>query len=494
MAEHPGTKITGSMLYDLVQCPTRVHMDCFANPADKVEVSPFVRLLWERGAEHEADTVSKLGEPCLDLAHLPAIERETKTIEAIKSGVPLIHGGRIRKDDLLGDPDLLRKTSYGYIAGDIKSGAGLEGNEDLSKPKKHYAVQIALYTDILRQLNFSQSYEPFILDINRQTIPYNLLESIDKGGATLWETYEVSLQNARDIVAKRTTPRPASCAICKLCQWYEACKTEIKRLDDLTLIPGLGRSKRDSLALYIDTVDDLAQCDISAYTKGKKTIFPGIGPESLLKFKKRAQLLKDPSPKPYLTEAISFPAHSTELFFDIEVDPLRDFCYLHGFVKRTSFDNQTEEFVGFFTDDESCAEERSEFKKAYEFILSNRPCSIYYYSKYERTIWRKLQAKYPDVCSQNDIEIIFDPANAIDLYFDVVTKKTEWPTNDHSIKTLAKYLGFSWRDKNPSGAASIEWFDKWVKSRDPSDKERILLYNEDDCRATRVLLDGIKIL
>ena len=494
MAEHPGTKITGSMLYDLVQCPTRVHMDCFANPADKVEVSPFVRLLWERGAEHESDTVSKLGEPCLDLAHLPAIERETKTIEAIKSGVALIHGGRIRKDDLLGDPDLLRKTSYGYIAGDIKSGAGLEGNEDLSKPKKHYAVQVALYTDILRQLNFSQSYEPFILDINKQTIPYNLLKSIDKGGATLWETYEVSLQNARDIVAKRTTPRPASCAICKLCQWYEACKTEIKRLDDLTLIPGLGRSKRDSLALYIDTVDDLAQCDISAYTKGKKTIFQGIGPDSLLKFKKRAQLLKYPNPKPYLTEAISFPAHSTELFFDIEVDPLRDFCYLHGFVKRTSFDNKTEEFIGFFTEDESCAEERFEFKKAYEFILSNRPCSIYYYSKYERTIWRKLQAKHPDVCSQNDIEIIFDPANAIDLYFDVVTKKTEWPTNDHSIKTLAKYLGFSWRDKNPSGAASIEWFDKWVNSRDPSDKERILLYNEDDCRATRVLLDGIKSL
>ena len=97
---------------------------------------------------------------------------------------------------------------------------------------------------------------------------------------------------------------------------------------------------------------------------------------------------------------------------------------------------------------------------------NNRPCAIYYYSKYERTIYRKLQQKYPDVCSAEDIEELFDPAHAIDLYYDVVKKATEWPTWDFSIKTLAKYLGFSWRDTHPSGAASIEWFDRWIKTGD----------------------------
>jgi predicted RecB family nuclease len=67
-----------------------------------------------------------------------------------------------------------------------------------------------------------------------------------------------------------------------------------------------------------------------------------------------------------------------------------------------------------------------------------------------------------------------------------------WPTRDHSIKTLAKGLGFKWRDDNPSGAASIEWFDQWVRTGDPAIRQRILDYNEDDCRATRVLLDGIR--
>ena len=83
---------------------------------------------------------------------------------------------------------------------------------------------------------------------------------------------------------------------------------------------------------------------------------------------------------------------------------------------------------------------------------------------------------------------------AVDLYFNVVRSNTEWPTRDFSIKTLAKFLGFEWRDASPSGAASIEWFDRWAKTRRSAIKERIIAYNEDDCRATRVLLNAIRSL
>ena len=96
--------------------------------------------------------------------------------------------------------------------------------------------------------------------------------------------------------------------------------------------------------------------------------------------------------------------------------------------------------------------------------------------------------------SAAEIEDLFDPKTAIDLYNDVVKKVTEWPTWDYSIKTLSKYLGFSWRDSNPSGAASIEWFHRWVETGDPAIRQRVLDYNEDDCRATRVLRDAIEKL
>ncbi len=119
---------------------------------------------------------------------------------------------------------------------------------------------------------------------------------------------------------------------------------------------------------------------------------------------------------------------------------------------------------------------------------------MYYYSKYERTIWRKLQERYPDVVSKEEIEDLFSPDNSVDLYYDVVKPKTEWPTRDYSIKTLASYLGFSWRDTDPSGASSIEWYHRWVETGDEGIRRRIIEYNEDDCVATRVILDGIRAM
>jgi predicted RecB family nuclease len=134
------------------------------------------------------------------------------------------------------------------------------------------------------------------------------------------------------------------------------------------------------------------------------------------------------------------------------------------------------------------ATEGEAFAAAWAYLRDRPSAIIYYYSKYERTVWRKLQQKYPRVCTEADI----DPARAIDLYYDVVRSKTEWPTRDFSIKTLAKFLGFAWRDASPSGAASIEWFDSWAKTGDAAIKEGIVAYNHDDCTATRVLLDGIR--
>ena len=43
---------------------------------------------------------------------------------------------------------------------------------------------------------------------------------------------------------------------------------------------------------------------------------------------------------------------------------------------------------------------------------------------------------------------------------------------------------------DPSGASSIEWFHQWMDTGDESIRQRILAYNEDDCRATRVLREA----
>ncbi len=92
------------MLYDLVACPHRVSMDLFADSAQRDKVSPFVQLLWDRGSAHEKEVIANLGEPFADLSKYAGDEKERLTLEAMDRGEPLIYGGRISAEGLLGDP------------------------------------------------------------------------------------------------------------------------------------------------------------------------------------------------------------------------------------------------------------------------------------------------------------------------------------------------------------------------------------------------------
>ena len=79
-------------------------------------------------------------------------------------------------------------------------------------------------------------------------------------------------------------------------------------------------------------------------------MFPGIGSDRLRLFQARAAILKASPPKPYLRTPVVLNLSPVELFFDIEVDPLRGVCYLHGFIERQNGDNATERFVSFFAE------------------------------------------------------------------------------------------------------------------------------------------------
>jgi predicted RecB family nuclease len=63
------------------------------------------------------------------------------------------------------------------------------------------------------------------------------------------------------------------------------------------------------------------------------------------------------------------------------------------------------------------------------------------------------------------------------------------------LKVLASRAGFAWRDEDPSGEASIGWYEEAVRGDAAAEaaQARLLAYNEDDVLATRALrvwLDG----
>jgi uncharacterized protein len=491
------TTVTASQLYSFLTCPHRVVMDAVGDPALRDAVSPFVQLLWERGTAHEKSLVAGIGAPLLDLSGLHGEAKERATREAIARGEPLIYSGRLSVAGLLGEPDILRREQGGYVAIDIKSGAGREGGEEEEgRLRREYGVQLALYTDILEQMGLSPGRHGYIWDVRGAETRYDLAAAQGPRSPCLWEVYLKARQALRDALLHPDTSRPALCSNCKQCVWRSACFRSLKKSSDLTLLPELGRAARDAMGEEFQTLEALAGADVEHFIEGERTVFPRIGAKTLRRFQRRAELAVTANATPYLTRAFTWPRTEVELFFDIETDPMRDLCYLHGFVIREPGADgmPRERFEGIFAAAATPQAERDAFAQAMAVFRRHPAALVIHYSKYERTEYRKLAAKYPAVAGSDEIELLFAQPRALDLYYDVVKPFSEWPTHDFSIKSLAKHCGFHWRDSDPSGASSIEWFDHWARTADPRLRQRLLDYNEDDCRAMRVLWDVVREL
>ena len=499
--------ITASRLYDYIQCPHKVWRDIYGPQDEKIqEINPFVELLWEKGVKHEEKIVSKLGY-FLNLKDGSIDERFQKTVEAMKNKTPLIYQGVLKHENILGIPDLLRKISDDvYMPIDIKSGIGFEGaDEELGeegKPKKHYAVQLCMYNDLLKKLGFAAHNNGKIIDIHGEEVEYNLIAPMGVNTKiTWWEFYEQVKKHVDILMKNQDKNKPAKGGICKLCPWCNSCEKWCEEMKDLTNVFYLGRNIRDRINkdIFIEDIDAFLEIDVAEVMKlkekekklGNKEFLFRIGEDSLQKSLNRAKILYQ-TKKPVAYSTIAFPKASYELYFDIEDDPTQEFVYLHGVYERK--DNK-ERYINFTATEISSEAEKKIWQEFWKYIASLPPdnYAVYYYSHHEKTTYKRLQKDYPDVISIENMEKFFGNQNVIDLY-KLVQKQTDWPVSSYSLKTLATYLGFKWRDETPSGALSIQWFNKYLETKDESILKRILEYNEDDCKATMILKDKLERL
>lgn len=488
--------ISATMIRNLLQCERRLHHDLHSPSFLRDPVSDFVQMLWNGGIAHEDEVLAGLGGRVLDLRGRSPDERAAATVSAFSQDIDFILGAVVQHDDCQGQPDFLHKKQGRWIAGDIKSGCATE--RDNCRPRQAYAVQVAFYASILADLEVGDGGQAFVIGRDGTATSYDLDRVCYKVGGVLQSPSSLTsmlTSHARQIRDKGVATRGAISAACKLCHWYTHCATELRAADDLTLVPGVGRAVRDQLAQFAPTVAKLATLDLAPLIKANgRTAVKGLGSERLRRFKERARLLSTPGATPFSRQPLSLPTGKPEIHFDIEADPMRNgFVYLHGFLFREpTADGFHERYEYVFA--ESLAEEEEAFRQAMSLLTANAEAQIFYYSKYERTSFRALADRFPNVCTREEIDRLFAPARATDLLFDVITPHTEWPTNNHSIKTLARYLGFDWRDTDASGAASIAWFHDYVQTRDKAIKDRILKYNEDDVRASAAVLDGLRAL
>jgi predicted RecB family nuclease len=471
--------ITAKDLYNYTKCLHRVYLDANGDPDAKGEVSRFAKLLWELGLQTERDYLEDLEKG--SVTDLSMYEPETawdKTLEAMGQGVALIYQGCLVHERFRGRPDLLVKRdgaasrwgSYYYEAIDIKAGKGWEERDGRPvKFKEHYAYQMLFYRE---QLEAIQGYVPplaRIINVDKE------MEEFDPG--VFEGPYRRAKAQVERLIGGEESSEPVLGSHCMQCEWFKRCHAWVKDTQDPTGIFFVGKIKFGLKEVGLMSVADLARMDVKRYLKPPLKV-PRMGERTLRRVKERAQVVLEG--KPRFRAGYSFPLVETEIYFDIEDDPTRGVTYLYGLLEFTKGQkSQYRYFLAAQPEDEDRT-----IRAFWEYLRKVHDVTFYVYSHKERTTLKKLMEKYKLDSSVYEKYV----CSEYDLYQKLVVDHSDWPTFSYGIKFIAGQIGFKWRDPDPSGVNSIVWYNDYLADRSRRDiLDRLLRYNEDDCRAMVVL-------
>lgn len=257
---------------------------------------------------------------------------------------------------------------------------------------------------------------------------------------------------------------------CVYCQFQNLCKTQAQKEDNLSL---LSRITTKQIQKYekkgILTVKQLS----FTYKprRNKRTLKPSIS------YKPEIQALAIRTGKVYIQQLPSLKRTGTELFLDIEGVPDQNFYYLFGLLIAQKGEFQYE----YFWVDGASDEERV-WKMVLGRILAFPQYPVYHYGSFELSVFEKLSKRY-----QTDIQQLKQRFVNINAF---IFGKVYFPAYSNGLKELGSILGLKWTDEKASGLQAIVWRHNW-ETVEAGLKEKLLRYNEEDCKALKILTDEL---
>jgi uncharacterized protein len=111
---------------------------------------------------------------------------------------------------------------------------------------------------------------------------------------------------------------------------------------------------------------------------------------------------------------------------------------------------------------------------------------VYHYAPFENTHLRKLADRH-GIDPESERRLF---PNLVDLH-QVLKDSVVLPLYSYGLKPIAKWMGFKWRETAADAAMSMLWFDLWLGTGNREYLDKSVEYNEDDCRATKVVREWL---
>lgn len=471
--------LTDDLLLYYKRCRRRVFLDIHGDPTQKDQEQDFLLKLRQDSRAHQQAVLALTPHQSpnyprqdWEAGAKATLELMQQGTERISQGILLMHTAQ--GVTLLSRPDLLIKQpgqsifgDWMYIPANIKLGR---------RPKPEYQIVTAFSAQLLATVQEVLPSKACLVLRRQDSYTVNLERWLPLMQDILSDCMETLLlhQEPEVFISRQK---------CSLCHWYSGCYAIAQRDQHISLLPGVTPSRyRDLQAMGVTTVESLAKSTISLLEQavGSSAIALDLVQQAQSTVQNRPMLRQQYMADGEISEPFintdALPTASVELYFDIEAEPELELDYLLGVLvidKRT----HTETFYPFLAEHPS--DEVSIWQQFLDLVGFYPDAPIFHFSDYEVETIKRLARLYNTPLRQ--VKLLL--SRFVDVH-QQVTETVTLPVQSYSLKHLARWLGFEWRNPSITGSQCVCLYDQWLKTGDRSLLDVILRYNEDDCHAT----------
>jgi predicted RecB family nuclease len=284
---------------------------------------------------------------------------------------------------------------------------------------------------------------------------------------SLLKDYKQILDGIRDLKDGKLNPKPSIKSHCQICQFETYCRKQLMEKEDLSLLSGLSFKevlKKNAKGIF--SITQLAYL----FSPSKKLY-------SKKKFLPELKAFAIREKKTFIVKSPELPTSKTEIFLDIEGTPDNKNYYLIGAIIKQ--ENITQ-IISYWENNNS----NSIFLQFLDYIADFEDFKIYHYGTYEANALKYISkivenTKYEAILKK----AIANSYNILNEFLERVYP----PTYTNSLKNIAQFLGFEWKEPDINGYKSIFWRKKWELDQNSLIKQKLINYNLEDCHALLIV-------
>jgi predicted RecB family nuclease len=274
------------------------------------------------------------------------------------------------------------------------------------------------------------------------------------------------------------SPEPPRAILNRHCSEYQfasRCASSAKETDDLSLLSKMSAKERQR---YHDkgifTLTQLSHTFRSRKRAGQ------------VKHDFALQALALRKNQVHVLGKVAWDGSGTLVYIDAEGDPDRGFYYCVSlrFEESGKIVNHS-----YWAD--SPQDERKMWAECVSTLKSLSAPRLVHYGSYETKFFREMRARYLDVAESDWLDSLI--GSAVNLV-SILYGRVYFPTYSNGLKEIAPYLGFGWSEPAASGLAASYWRRQWEVSQEPQLKEKLLIYNSEDCAAAQTVAGALAAL